>query len=182
MHSEVIVQDPHAADELVNEGSSKQQHRALQVCGMCLEINAIQGEQDGSHWGRYTPLGHHTSSALQPSVLSKCNWHSTWTLALGHWHFPYPVPRLHPVRCQRQLTWIGAVFDRSWFEVRLCFRCTTPHMICCVPLVTTDTAATARPRGLMDMSVTVLCAENEQEYWSGGVGFNHASGYAMRKV
>ena len=44
------------------------------------------------------------------------------------------------------LTCTGAVLESSWVAVRLCLRCTWPHMICCIPLVTTwagDTAGSA---------------------------------------
>lgn len=54
------------------------------------------------------------------------------------------------------LTCTGAVLDRSWLEVRPCLRWMAPHMICCMPLVTTEMAAMIMPRKLTDTSVTVL--------------------------
>ena len=53
-------------------------------------------------------------------------------------------------------TCTGAVLASSWWLLILCLRCTTPHMICCMPLDTTLTPAMIRPTVFTVTSVTVL--------------------------
>jgi hypothetical protein len=61
----------------------------------------------------------------------------------------------------RRPTCTGAVLDSSWLGVRPRRRWMAPHRICCSPLVTTDTAAMARPSGWTATSVTVLRGTGE---------------------
>jgi hypothetical protein len=51
---------------------------------------------------------------------------------------------------------MGAVLESSWWEDSPCLRCIVPHMICCMPEETTETAAITIPKVLTSMSVTVL--------------------------
>jgi hypothetical protein len=50
----------------------------------------------------------------------------------------------------------GAELDSSWLGVSSCLRCSSPQVICCIPLDTTDTRATHAPSAFTVTSDTLL--------------------------